>query len=363
MNEKLRFQLLSSPIIGKCLIRRDLDHLLSFKSGRWQQADALGNEIQRQFENFLTKEELNNSALKKKLTIDIIQCYYIYGTVPLEYFLFRFRQCNRKRRGEFLSNRHKDTVMTEKVGRGEDFELLENKWKFYQKFSKFFHRDVFLFTSNTDKQQLSDFVSKHNDFICKPLKGQCGRGIEVLHLSSFDSIDRLFEYLHNANSDIMIEELIHQSDSMKYWNESSVNTIRLPMFHNPAGGGYKILKPCLRMGRKDAVVDNAASGGIVAVIDEKTGVILTDGCDELGHFYKEHPDSHHPIKGWQVPNWKELIDFATEVHSTIDYYPYIGWDFALTDNGWCLIEGNWGQFLSEFVDYEGIRKRFDDMFV
>ena len=23
---------------------------------------------------------------------------------------------------------------------------------------------------------------------------------------------------------------------------------------------------------------------------------------------------------------------------------YVGWDFALTDNGWVLIEGNWGQF-------------------
>ena len=43
-------------------------------------------------------------------------------------------------------------------------------------------------------------------------------------------------------------------------------------------------------------------------------------------------------------------------------YPYIGWDFALTQNGWVLIEGNWGQFLSEFSDREGIKESFDKLF-
>lgn len=250
--------------------------------------------------------------------------------------------------------------MISKVGKGENWDLLENKWKFYQKFHQYFHREAILFNSKLSIEDFTSFVTRHHDFICKPLEGQCGRGVEIIHAVDFGDINKLYDYLHSFNADLMLEELIKQSPSMSYWNESSVNTVRLPMFHNHSG--YHILKPCLRMGRKGAVVDNAGSGGVVAVIDEKTGILLTDCCDERGHFFSEHPDSKHPVKGWQVPRWNELIEFAKEVHSNIEYYPYIGWDFALTDDGWCLVEGNWGQFLSEFIDFEGIRKKFDRMF-
>jgi hypothetical protein len=42
------------------------------------------------------------------------------------------------------------------------------------------------------------------------------------------------------------------------------------------------------------------------------------------------------------------------------HHRYIGWDFALTDDGWVLIEGNWGQFLSQYVDKIGLKSKFMD---
>jgi hypothetical protein len=39
---------------------------------------------------------------------------------------------------------------------------------------------------------------------------------------------------------------------------------------------------------------------------------------------------------------------------------YIGWDFTLTEKGWVLIEGNWGQFVGQYIDKEGIKKQFDN---
>lgn len=42
-------------------------------------------------------------------------------------------------------------------------------------------------------------------------------------------------------------------------------------------------------------------------------------------------------------------------------HKYIAWDFAYTPNGWVLIEGNWGQFLSQFATGKGLRKRFEKL--
>jgi hypothetical protein len=123
------------------------------------------------------------------------------------------------------------------------------------------------------------------------------------------------------------------------------------------------LKPVFRIGRKGKVVDNANSGGIVVVVDQKTGILKTNGVDMHGNFYEKHPDSNIVFKGYQIPKWTELLDLVEQIHRTeMPNYPYIGWDFALTDKGWVLIEGNWGQFLSEFADREGIKAKFDSMF-
>ena len=40
-------------------------------------------------------------------------------------------------------------------------------------------------------------------------------------------------------------------------------------------------------------------------------------------------------------------------------YKYIGFDFALTNEGWDLIEGNWGQFVGQIAAQEGIKNKFD----
>lgn len=39
---------------------------------------------------------------------------------------------------------------------------------------------------------------------------------------------------------------------------------------------------------------------------------------------------------------------------------YIGWDFALTERGWVLIEGNWGQYVAQQSALgKGLRTEFD----
>ncbi len=356
-----KFKLLGSRLLGKYLIKKNMPFYLSFKSNRWGGVLTFGEEIERNCNMFLTPDENKDQKLKDNLTVDMLWSYYRYGAVPIEYFLMDFMSKKDKQRQELLTVRHKDTVMIEKVGMGDNWELLENKYLFYQRFGKFFKRDVLCFDENTTLEQLELFCKKHHEIIIKPVNGQCGRGIELVSTDKYNDIKELFDYLLSAKISYLLEEKIIQDERMAKLNPSSVNTVRLPSFINSKG--FYILKPCLRMGRKGSIVDNGASGGIIAVIDENTGKIVSDGRDELGQYYINHPDSNQPIKGFQVPCWEELLSFAEKIHREISYYPYVGWDFAFSkEKGWMLIEGNWGQFLSELVDREGIKRKFDAMF-
>ena len=191
----------------------------------------------------------------------------------------------------------------------------------------------------------------------KPLAASFGAGAHVVKITKRDEAVAEFERLTKCGEWI-VEDRIIQSKEMSAWNESSVNTIRLPCFLTRNGSFYA-LAPVLRVGRKGSVVDNAGGGGIIACIDEISGVITTNGKDEAGLEYIVHPDSCQKFKGWHVPQWKDLLTLAEEIHRNCLYkHRYIGFDFALTDKGWVVIEGNWGQFLNQYVDYRGIKNEF-----
>lgn len=169
----------------------------------------------------------------------------------------------------------------------------------------------------------------------------------------------MFDKVVSYGGNWVAEELIVQAEDMANWNMSSVNTIRLLSFSTDEG--IKFTTSFIRTGRDGAVVDNGGAGGIFAAIDEDSGKIITDGFDEFAHLYVCHPNSNIKYKGWQVPYWEELKETAIAVHSTV--FPdmkYIGWDFALTEKGWVLIEGNWGQFLQQAPLGFGLRNVFDN---
>lgn len=80
--------------------------------------------------------------------------------------------------------------------------------------------------------------------------------------------------------------------------------------------------------------------GLDAEIDPETGIVITDGYQENGNVYKVHPDSGIQIKGFYIPQWKELVGFVNEIMNELPEYKYVGWGLVLTPNGWCVIEGN-----------------------
>lgn len=313
--------------------------------------------LDKAYETFLTEEDLKDKKKIRELTHDVVRCWLKYEAMPNEYFLYDMRNSDERKRATFLTDVIKDKTCIRYLDRKTFDKEIKDKYAFYQLMKPFFGRKVIQVNSFAGKESFVSFAMETKSLFCKLEKGSRGEGAFVAEVSGRKDAERLFVQLsENHGDEWIVEERIRQCQEMAQWNESSVNTVRLPSFLTKSG--FKVLCPAFRTGRKGSMIDNAAQGGIVVGIDPNTGQVTTDGADEMGHVYESHPDSSLTFKGWQVPRWKELLDTAESAHRTIPHHRYVAWDFALTDNGWALIEGNWGQMIGQYATKVGIKDLF-----
>lgn len=67
------------------------------------------------------------------------------------------------------------------------------------------------------------------------------------------------------------------------------------------------------------------------------------------------------IPGFQVPRWDEAVELVTRLANVIETNNYVGWDIALTDKGWVMIEGNpRGQFVIQYAIKMGVKKELEN---
>ena len=287
--------------------------------------------------------------------VDLLYSYLWYHIVPWEYEAYHFKGQPHKKRLLWLSDA--DRYMCCSLLMNSTYEVLKNKWNFYKITKDFFKREAFLFHPQTSQNELSAFLERHPTVFVKPLKGSMGAGAFKFDNNASHDIS-LFDILTKESSSFIIEEIIIQDERMSAWNESSVNSIRFPSFFRD--GNWHTLQPCFRTGRKGQVVDNIGAGGVFTVIDETTGRITTNGMDHYNKVYLKHPDSGLTFKDYQLPCWEELLQYAFSIHRSLPpEFIYVGFDFALTEKGWDIIEANWGQFAHQIASQKGVKREFD----
>lgn len=60
-----------------------------------------------------------------------------------------------------------------------------------------------------------------------------------------------------------------------------------------------------------------------------------------------------------IPKWGEAVAFAKELAKKIPDAGFVGWDLALTKNGWALVEGNCAPLIIyQMAIRRGIRDEF-----
>lgn len=205
-----------------------------------------------------------------------------------------------------------------------------------------------------DKEQLDSFACKNGRFILKPIDSSGGRAVKIVDRDGYSFETLISEYPKG----FIAEEIIQNVDELKQFNPSSLNTVRITTVR--LKDSVEIGFCFIRFGRAGKCVDNGFSGGLMCNIDDETGII-TSAVDETGKYYILHPDSQLQIVGLRIPRWNEAIELSKELALVIPDNRYTGWDLALTNQGWILVEGNCkSQFIGpQLSERKGIRRKFD----
>lgn len=323
-----------------------------------------GDTFDSVYASFVSSEQKNDDSTRKKLKSDALRCYLRWGFTPRDYFLFGFHDKNTTTalRKTFVSDYYKDYALFSKEG-PEKYAELFDKTRFLNRIDKSFlgnKGDYLFFDQTMTEPVFEEFALCVKDLFIKPNSSSYGNGAMCVMVQNEEDAKKLYKKLREEKTDWLVERRIVQSDEMGKWNPSSVNTIRINSFLT--GRGFYTLAPFIRTGRAGSIVDNGGKGGIYALVDVKSGTVLTDGRSEAGGGYVVHPDSRVPFKGELIPQWDELLQKVEKVHREfMADHIYISWDFAHTvSEGWRIIEGGWGQFIcQQSSSHQGFKHEFD----
>lgn len=276
-----------------------------------------------------------------------------------EFFLYNFKKLTHQERKSFVCEFEKN-IFCDQVNEDSCQEIFDNKWKTFKKFRKFYKRDAVLVLPDNDSIEIGcNFLSKYKICILKPIISSLGKGIRKVETTLENSI-LLKELLKEYSNGFVLEELINQSEDLSLLHPQSVNTLRVHTILTE-GGEVIVFKPYLRMGRGASIVDNAGSGGIFTSVDFESGII-TKAVDESGNSYYEHPDTKVNLIGFKIPKWREAIELSKNLAMIVPQNRYTGWDLALTNDGWVMVEGNTrAQFVFQIPEQCGFRKEFNSL--
>lgn len=273
----------------------------------------------------------------EKLDEKILKSWMKYKIAYWEFYMLQLEDKTMNQISEYLSYRD-SSKFTLEANKRTAINILENKYKSFCLFSKYYGRRVMFLTSEECEHggginKLTKFVEEYgSSFIVKPLNLSKGRGVKKL-----STVNEIVEYVRQVK-ECVVEDVIIQDESLAAFNKSSVNTLRICTV-NYGNGEIDVMWPCLRMGRTGSFVDNAGHGGVFAAVDVLTGKTMA-ATDELHNIWEEHPDSKIKLVGFTIPRWEEAVAFVKELARNIPDAGFVGWDIALTKTGWVMVEGN-----------------------
>lgn len=273
-----------------------------------------------------------------------------------EYFMYGYEHLNAKGRQEFVTDKIRWDYY-DRMNSRDNLEIFNDKRKAYELFKDFYKRELIEISDDADLDIFARFYENHDKMVVKPIAGSGGKGIFVLKKSEYASVNEAFAAVRQAGSAV-VEQLIVQAPEMAVLNPGTVNTVRAPMLRTR--DGVVIFHPFVRCGCGNTVVDNAAAGGIFAEVDPETGIVITKGVNEHGGSYIKHPVSGVIIPGFEIPRWNELIELVNKLSMVITTNNYVGWDLALTESGWVMVEGNpRGQFVFQIATQKGAKQELE----
>lgn len=195
---------------------------------------------------------------------------------------------------------------------------------------------------------LSTVSGRNFRAFCKETTGEGGQGAFVLE--SNDGVITISEEpatmddLRNrfGTSTYIMQEQIKNHHLLSEVYPNSLNTLRLHTVLN-RDGSVDFFSAVQRFGAHGSIVDNGCYGGMFVGVNDK-GVLNDFGCHEPHTKYKRlvikesHPDTGKTFAGLQLPYWNKILETAKTFHKFMYGIPSIGWDIAITEDGFCFTE-------------------------
>lgn len=313
--------------------------------------------IARMIQGFVP--ESMDKASYTRLLKEVYACTVVDRFLPQEYFLFHLAERTAAERKTFIGyyERREICNLTPKAV----WMKLTDKYQAYQLFRPFYGREMIEIKGEADREIFLAFCRTHPDYMVKVLRGTKGKGIYKIDADETRTPEQVFDWMLGLG-DCVVEECIRQSAEMAAYHAQSVNTIRIVTFWKE--NRAEILFAVFRMGVGGTVVDNAGAGGIIAAVDPETGTVMSCGYREDGTTDEIHPDTGVSIEGSKIPRWDELRETVEQLVQIMPEQPLVGWDLALTDAGWVMIEGNQHPSFTgiQMCTQRGIRERVDEVF-
>lgn len=277
--------------------------------------------------------------------LDAMGTYIRYGMTPNEYIGWEIYKKSTLERKRYFTYRDQGRYES-KFNDPDCADTFNRKEKTNHVFSKFVRRD-WLFGGESTEDEIRKFIELHPKCIVKPIGLSSGRGIFTLSKERGEDFDVLKSRLAGSQggkvllfSDILIEDFVLQHPDMAKLNPDSVNTVRIFTVADRQGN-LKILSCGVRVGGKNADVDNYHAGGIGYTINPSSGVICLAGHDISGKEFYYHPSTGVQMIGYQIPNWSAVLDAVSELVKVEPRGRLIGWDLAIVEDGIELIEANY----------------------
>lgn len=166
------------------------------------------------------------------------------------------------------------------------------------------------------------------------------------------SEQELKKTVENNKSFYVVTEYLEMNDELKKIYAKSVNTVRI-MVINAHGYDPKIMQTYMRIGsEKTGYTDNVGYGGVCAMIDKETGELYQPE-QLVKHRYipcPVHPDTGTPIAG-KIPNWEIVKEKVPEICRYFAELEYLGFDVAITNEGFQILEINIHQDLHKVAEF------------
>ncbi len=218
-------------------------------------------------------------------------------------------------------------------------------------------------------QSVVEVLKEKKELAFKPSAGTHGDGFykltfenDLFYINGKQSSEQeLVDVLTSQKSFYIVTDYLYLADELAKIYPASLNTIRMLVINEDAKTP-KIKHAYMRIGASSSgFTDNIGYGGIAARIDLETGRFY-DGETIVNHVFHEcevHPDTGVPVSGY-VPHWQETKEGILDICREFPELEYLGFDVAVTEDSFKLLEINIHQDLHKFNEQsEAVKSYFD----